>query len=177
MTFDSLFATLIRMNLIIDWQIATHQKTQDALEKCAPFISEIWSKLGVELKAEQSVEMSLSFVKDHQIKKLNQDFREKDYATDVLSFPVHENLRSEGAGDLGVIHLGDIVISMNQAKLQAKENKITIEEEIVHLFSHGLLHLLGYDHEKSKAEEKIMQEKEFLLVDYLYSHLDWSSNE
>ena len=74
---------------------------------------------------------------DSELRRLNRDFRGKDYATDVLSFP------SDDANG----HLGDIAISLGRARAQAREFGHGIEQEIQILMLHGLLHLLGYDHE------------------------------
>ena len=79
--------------------------------------------------------------------------------TDVLSFPVYETLRSNSESFIEpgpVVHLGDIFICREVALRQAKEFKITFEEEFLHLFIHGFLHLCGYDHEMSKEEEELM---------------------
>jgi probable rRNA maturation factor len=78
---------------------------------------------------------------DAEIRRLNREFRGKDAATDVLSFPCHR----EHAG--GSVSLGDIAISASRARVQARQHGHTIEEEIRVLLLHGLLHLLGMDHE------------------------------
>ena len=82
---------------------------------------------------------------DETIKELNKNFRGKDKATDVLSFPMEENNM-----------LGDIVISADTAKRQAADADIPLERETAFLYIHGLLHLLGYDHEKSTEDEAHM---------------------
>ncbi len=96
---------------------------------------------------------------DLKMKSLNIGFRSKNKTTDVLSFPLYHSLR-KGSDEFvipGELSLGDIIISRNIAKKQAKEFGLKIEEEVIHLFVHGLLHLLGYDHEVSKEEEIIME--------------------
>ncbi len=111
----------------------------------------------------KNMEISILICGDVKIKKLNTDFRNKEKVTDVLSFPAHENLRKVWKKDLKTnedFFLGDLAICFPQAKRQAKEFKITPMDEFIHLFFHGILHLLGYDHEISRAEEKKMEKLE-----------------
>jgi probable rRNA maturation factor len=88
-----------------------------------------------------------ALVSDRRMIELNSLFRGKDSTTDVLSFP-HE------PDDLDPVknNLGDIVVSVEQAQRQAKQNKLTLEREIKQLILHGLLHLCGYDHETDDGE-------------------------
>lgn len=76
---------------------------------------------------------------DSEMRRLNQQFRGKDYATDVLSFPISDGHRSES--------LGDIAISIGRARAQARQFGHSLEDEIRILMLHGVLHLLGMDHE------------------------------
>ncbi|MGV8059359.1 MAG: rRNA maturation RNase YbeY [Smithellaceae bacterium] len=110
-------------------------------------------------------EISLSFVNDETIQHLNKQYRGKDNPTNVLSFSLQE-------GEFGNINphiLGDVVISADTAKVDAVKNNRTLEQEIDFLIIHGLLHLLGYDHENTTKEEtRIMQKKEKALFRLLY---------
>ena len=103
------------------------------------------------------VEASVTLCGSGRIKSLNREFRQKDKVTDVLSFQMHDTLRG---GDSHLVppqlELGDIYICYDVATNQAKRFGITLQEEFLHLFVHGFLHLLGFDHELSDAEEKIM---------------------
>lgn len=90
-------------------------------------------------------EVSLLFVDDARIKELNSSFRNKDTATDVLSFPQYDSIIENGV-DEDYVYLGDVVISIDHAKAQAVEFGHGLEREIVYLTVHSLLHLLGYDH-------------------------------
>ena len=99
----------------------------------------------------ESREFSVAFIPDRRMKELNGFFRGKDSTTDVLSFP-HEADEFEPPEVGAQNYLGDIVISVEQAKRQAKENKLTLENEIKQLILHGLLHLCGYDHETDDGE-------------------------
>lgn len=107
----------------------------------------------------QTYQVSLLICGDNRIQKLNRDFRHKDKATDVLSFPSYENLRNISPAE-DEIFLGDLAISIPTARRQAKEFKISVWDEFIHLYFHGLLHLIGYDHEISEKEEKLMQKWE-----------------
>jgi probable rRNA maturation factor len=84
---------------------------------------------------------TIAFVSDQRIRALNKQFRGIDKATDVLSFPSDEPDQ-----------LGDVAISVATAMRQAKENGLSLEEEIAQLILHGLLHLNGYDHETDNGE-------------------------
>ncbi len=90
-------------------------------------------------------EVSLLFVDNLKIQSLNREYRNKDSVTDVLSFPQYDSIKDDGIKE-SFIYLGDIVISLDQAKSQANEFGHSIEREIVYLVIHSLLHLLGYDH-------------------------------
>ena len=87
--------------------------------------------------------VTVAFVSDAAIRKLNLNFRGKDKTTDVLSFPVEPEDFETGDEPM----LGDIIISLAQAARQAQENGLTLDEEIAQLILHGVLHLLGHDHE------------------------------
>jgi len=132
----------------------------------------------------QRAELSILFVNDRTIKLLNRTFRGVDKTTDVLSFPQQENYKlqyKKGSqlksslctpnSALRTPHfiLGDIVINLQGAKRQAIEQGITLNEEIKRLTIHGLLHLLGYDHEKSRYHKNKMELKERELLKALES--------
>lgn len=96
----------------------------------------------------KKTDASIVFVSDEAIKKLNRQFREKNYATDVLSFPSEpETFEVEQQKDLG-----EVVISVQRAASRARANGLTFSNEVKQLILHGLLHLSGYDHETDKGE-------------------------
>ncbi|HEX7416265.1 MAG TPA: rRNA maturation RNase YbeY [Smithellaceae bacterium] len=102
-------------------------------------------------------EISLSFVDDEKIKQLNKQYLGKDKATNVLSF----SLREDEYGNINPQILVDIVISADTAQKDAIQGNLTIAQEIDFLIIHGLLHLLGYNHENTtKKETNIMRQKE-----------------
>ena len=110
------------------------------------------------------VEISVLLVDNETIRTLNRDYRDKDAATDVLSFPMEEELPDETApqiiGGPTERMLGDLVISVERAVEQAAEYGHAVERELAFLTVHGLLHLLGYDHVEGGLAEVHMREKE-----------------
>ena len=115
-------------------------------------------------KFERKTEISVLFVDDEQIREINNDFRKIDSSTDVLSFPMLKFdgtrvIDSVGDSYLGVVVLGDIVISLEHAAAQAQEYGHSFEREIGFLTCHSMFHLLGYDHE-TEEERAAMHEKE-----------------
>ncbi|GER93962.1 rRNA maturation RNase YbeY [hot springs metagenome] len=132
------------------------------------------------------LEISVFFVNDRKMRELNLQYREKDKTTDVLSFPQIAFSNKRQASGIKVqssklkkrlsafslqafdsrrmMLLGDIVINIPQAKRQAKEHGFAFYEEVAWLLIHGLLHLLGYDHEKNKYQAKKMREMEKQLL-------------
>ena len=109
---------------------------------------------------EGSAEISVTFVNNEQIHKLNLEHRNIDRETDVLSFPLGENGVYDINHDTGAKMLGDIVISIEKAFAQAEEYGHPLQREIAFLTVHSLLHLLGYDHENGGLEAVHMREKE-----------------
>lgn len=112
-------------------------------------------------------EVSVSFVNDEEIHRLNNEFRNIDRPTDVLSFPLGENGKYDINNETGTYLLGDIVISMKTALKQANIYGHSLEREIGFLTVHSMLHLLGYDHEEGKLQERIMREKEEAILNTL----------
>lgn len=105
-------------------------------------------------------EVSLSFVTNSEIRALNQQWRGKDSPTDVLSFSAREGQFMPGLENV----LGDIVVSIDQADIQAKELGHGLGEEILVLVVHGLMHLQGYDHEKSTQDAQRQAHAEMELL-------------
>uniref|UniRef100_A0A0E0NBZ7 Uncharacterized protein n=1 Tax=Oryza rufipogon TaxID=4529 RepID=A0A0E0NBZ7_ORYRU len=111
-----------------------------------------------------TVEVSILLCDDDFIRKLNKEWRDEDHATDVLSMSQH----IPGL-DIPILQLGDIVISIDTAQRQAEERGHTLHDEIRILMVHGLLHLLGFDHELSKVAEEEMESGE----EHILNSLDW----
>ncbi len=113
--------------------------------------------------------VSLHLVADAEIQELNRRYRHKDQPTNVLSFPFADGSDPALAG-LPVAELGDIVISLDTAGREAKEFGQTFGYRLLWLVTHGLLHLLGYDHERSAEEEQRMQGREQQLLARITNH-------
>ncbi len=115
---------------------------------------------------EGSAEISVTFVDNEEIHKLNLQYRDKDMPTDVLSFPLGENGVYDIDPTTGAKMLGDVVISMEKAVDQAELYGHSLQREVGYLTAHSVLHLLGYDHQTG-LEKVHMREKEELVMDQL----------
>ena len=111
----------------------------------------------------EDAEISVYFVDNKQIRNLNFRYRQKDAATDVLSFPTYDGKNYTYSGD-GVAILGDIVISFEKAVEQARENSHSLQRELAYLVVHSMLHLLNYNHENGGLEEVRMRKKEEMIL-------------
>lgn len=103
---------------------------------------------------EAESEVSIEFVGDSRMRRLNREYRKKDRTTDVLAFACRE------AGGPPSPLLGDVVVSVPTAIQQASSLGHSLNEELVRLLIHGMLHLVGYDHERSEAEARKMKQQE-----------------
>jgi len=100
----------------------------------------------------EDAELSVLLCDDATIRSLNRDYRDKDRPTDVLAFAMRDGEYSELTPEL----LGDVVISLETARRQAAERGRSTVAEVTYLLAHGLLHLLGYDHQ-TPAEDRAMR--------------------
>ena len=100
------------------------------------------------------------------MRRLNRRYRRKDRTTDVLAFPMRKapSRVARHASSVTRDLLGDVVISLPQAARQAKEAGHPLERELAALVTHGVLHLLGYDHERNQREAQRMQRKERAIL-------------
>ncbi|MBM2827300.1 MAG: hypothetical protein HW403_1364 [Dehalococcoidia bacterium] len=137
-----------------------------------------WAERALEAEGiTKSVELSIAVVDDPVIQRLNRDYRGLDEPTDVLSFPWMDEVAGHdlfdeaqdrvGGGFVyppgGGINLGEVVIAYNYAATQARAEGRPIDREIAHLLVHGVLHILGYDHEVDE-EERVMREREEAIL-------------
>lgn len=111
-------------------------------------------------------EISVTFVDNEEIHKLNKQYRDKDMPTDVLSFVMGENGTYDIDPKTGAQILGDVVISMEKAVEQAERYGHSLQREVGYLTAHSVLHLLGYDHEDN-MERVRMREKEEKVMSLL----------
>jgi len=124
------------LNVILENQ-TEFQTSDKLLEKLNQIASKLTDK-----------EIELILTSNEEIRKINKEFRNKDKETDVISFPLQNIPHSP---------LGSVIISVEKAKEEAQKLGHKIEDEITLLFIHGLLHLLGYDHEKDDGEMREME--------------------
>jgi len=120
--------------------------------------------------ADFNIELGLVITSQEKVRELNRDYRGKDAPTDVLAFYMTSGAVETGADSPsfivppdGVLHLGEVIVSYPQAVTQAQEHRHSIRKELAILIVHGVLHLLGYDHEKpGQKREMRAREKEIL---------------
>ena len=110
-----------------------------------------------------NTEVSVTIVDNEEIRKINNKFRNIDRATDVLSFPLIDFDNESLPDDCSKIYIGDIIISIERAKEQAKEYGHSIDREIGFLTAHSMLHLLGYDHMVQEEEKEMFANQEEIL--------------
>ncbi len=116
-------------------------------------------------KFKYDVSVSVSFVDNAYIRELNREYRGVDKHTDVLSFPMYEPSELDSAEcELGGALLGDVVISVERAREQAAELGNSFLREVAFLAVHSTLHLLGYDHERSKEDDELQCEKQRRII-------------
>ena len=106
---------------------------------------------------ESEAEVSVKFTSDEEVRALNAEWRDKDRATNVLSFPMAEEA---ALGTPVASLLGDVVLAHGVCAAEAADREVPIETHASHLVVHGTLHLLGYDHETSDADAELMEETE-----------------
>lgn len=104
----------------------------------------------LDLAGRKEAELSIALIGNDEMQKLNARFRHREGPTDVLSFPAGRDLPPPGSV------LGDVIISVEKAAEQAKHRRRTLDQEIVTLLIHGIVHLLGYDHERSAKAARVM---------------------
>ena len=103
----------------------------------------------------EHLEFILVLSNDRAIRRLNRNFRQKDRSTDILSFPAQDPVPA--GADLDNPYLGDMILSVETARRQAFDRNHTLERELCLLMIHGLLHLLGYNHEADRGEMRRME--------------------
>jgi probable rRNA maturation factor len=105
-------------------------------------------------------ELSIVLTDDVQMRELNREYRGKDRSTDVLAFAMREGDFARLAGEL----LGDVIVSVPTARRQARERGKTTLEEVTMLLAHGLLHLLGWDHDTKEKDRRMRAETDRLVL-------------
>lgn len=130
------------------------------IENVEPFIALILDKLGIE-----NWELSVLFCNDAFITDLNKKYRDIDSPTDVLSFEQGDEYIDDE--DVNWFNAGDIVISLDTLKSNAKDFSVDVNDELKRLLVHGVLHLDGMDHEDNSPEQEMLQFQEHLLAGFM----------
>jgi len=138
------------------------QKNEYILDEINPQIIEHAIALTLSKKRQLDVDITLRLTNDEEMRQLNKTFRGYDRTTDVLSFN-QEYIDP----DTNQLYLGDIIISIEQAKRQASENKHFLEEECAFLAIHGTLHLLGYDHDEPENKMEMWQLQDSIFSEFM----------
>lgn len=146
--------------MIIDFIDEAEIATPAAIELVKKVLTYVAEQEGIKKDAE----LSISFVSDEEIQEINRTYRGKDQPTDVISFAMQE----QGEGEIQIVGedfviLGDIIISMDRTKEQAAEYGHSFERELAFLATHGLLHLIGYDHMTEEDEKEMFAKQEKYL--------------
>lgn len=132
---------------------------ESLLKKMEEAASVLFEQEGVD---GERAEISLTLVSLEEIRELNRDYRDVDRETDVLSFPQFECV--EDMPEFGELCLGDVVICLDKVEEQAKEFGHSFERELIYLFVHSLLHLLGYDHMEEDEKQEMRQREEQVMT-------------
>jgi probable rRNA maturation factor len=133
-------------------EITIYNRTNEDVQGYQALFEKIGAAAEKQLHLSQTCEISVTFVRSAAIHKINRDYRGIDRPTDVISFAIND---SPDLIDDGEKDLGDLFININYARRQAKEYGHSLKREVCFLFTHGLLHCLGYDHMKPD-DEKVM---------------------
>lgn len=126
-------------------------------------VTEVLTKAAEVFSIDPLTEVSLLLVDDAHIHELNQEYRGKDAPTDVLSFALEEGDEPDILGGPEETLLGDIIISLETAARQAGEFGHSLEREVTYLTVHGMLHLLGFNHE-TETDKAVMREREEAIL-------------
>jgi probable rRNA maturation factor len=152
------------MRIMIDFLDETEQMEQVEIETIENLLQ---FAANTELVSD-GTELSVTFVTNERIQEINREYRGKDQPTDVISFAMEEM----GEGEIPILgdhiprHLGDIIISIPQTRVQAEEYGHSFIRELGFLSVHGFLHLLGYDHMNEEDEVKMFTRQTKILDDY-----------
>ena len=132
-------------------------------EETREYVQKVLEK---EYESEAPVYMSLLFTGNDEIQVINREYRDKDQPTDVISFAYHETEDF----DIGPYDtLGDIVISLERVVDQAKEYNHSDKRELFYVLTHGILHLLGYDHIEEEDKKEMRAKEEEILGSFGYT--------
>ena len=152
------------MNLELDLVDETSELTDENIQ----FVADLLNHAAKMENVEDGTEVSVTFVTNEEIREINKQYRDKDSATDVISFALEELSEGEVVPvgmDMPRV-LGDIIISVERTREQAEEYGHTFERELGFLAVHGFLHLLGYDHMTEEDEKEMFGRQKDILDAY-----------
>lgn len=147
-------------------EITILNRTNEDVSQYQDFFNRIATSAEKELNLEKDLELSVTFVRSRTIHKINREYRGIDRPTDVISFAIRDDLDDEIPEEEK--DLGDLFINIDYARKQAKEYGHSYQREIGFLFTHGMLHCLGYDHMKPE-DEKVMFALQDRILDPIIS--------
>ena len=152
--------------------ITLEDETKQLKPEQMELVEDIIQFAGKSLEIEDNTEISMIFVDNEEIHRINREYRHKDMPTDVISFALEENVEE----DMPIVfadgqmpfprNLGDVFISVDRAAEQAKEYHHSFEREIGFLAIHGFLHLNGYDHMEPEEEKEMFDLQRKILDEY-----------
>ena len=152
--------------MLIEWMEERQGAPEDAQARL--LLQRVMERVLADEGIEMEVMVGVTLVEPERIREINRDFRRVDSVTDVLSFPMIDGMLADaypaallGCVDpeTGALELGDLVICPDRAAEQAQEYGHSLQRELGYLCAHGMLHLLGYDHE-DEDERAVMRQKE-----------------
>ena len=154
----------MEINVLIDEDFKGHLEVS--------WLQHVAEQILVAQAVSSSAELGLVITNQERVQQLNRSYLGKDEPTDVLAFSMLPEPLSTGESEAfspfvqppdGVLHLGEVIISYPQAVIQAEEHRHSVKREIAILIIHGILHLLGYEHDKPELERQMRaREKEIL---------------
>ncbi|WP_438474339.1 rRNA maturation RNase YbeY [Selenomonas sputigena] len=134
-----------------------------SLDKCLEKdIRHALEKIG-EMYALKNAEVSITLTNDAQIHEINKNYRHVDKPTDVISFALQESVEPLITDGPAINMLGDIIISVERARIQASDYGHSLRRELVFLTVHGMLHLLGYDHQEKNERHEMEEEQRRIM--------------
>lgn len=152
-------------------EIVLYDDTKELSEAHHQLIHELIELAAEKLQLENNAEVSITMVNNERIQEINREYRNKDYATDVISFALEDEHEDEWFIDLDEDMdlprvLGDLFVSIEKVKEQAEEYGHSFERELGFLVVHGFLHLNGYDHMNETDEKEMFDLQEVVLKEY-----------
>jgi probable rRNA maturation factor len=145
----------------VDWEALAERAA------CAVLTRSLYSHF---LTNSTAVEIAVRLTSDAEVQNLNRDYRQKDKATNVLSFPMETaDALDEMGGDCAEVLLGDVILAQGVCKAEAEARGIALSSHATHLIIHGILHLIGFDHIED-AEADAMEQIERAALNDLGLH-------